>query len=54
MSRSVRQDEVGEAEDFTVDRDVLAFAGVDPVPDLGRPGVAWIGEQPFLPARAEG
>ena len=50
----VRQDEIGEAEDLAVNRDVLAFAGVDPVPDPGRPGVAWVGEQPFLPSRAEG
>src|ERR1700761_7986506 len=53
-SRSVRQDEIGEAEYLAVNRQVLAFAGVDPVPDLGGPGVAWAGEQPFLPARAEG
>src|SRR5215469_11333510 len=53
LAGSVRQDEVGEAEDFAVNGDVLAFAGIDPVPDLGRPGVARAGEQPFLAARAE-
>src|ERR1700761_283938 len=50
----VREDQVGEAEHAAVHADVLAFAGVEPVPGLGRLGMVRVGEQPFLPSGAEG
>ena len=42
-----------EAEDAAVDRNVSAFAVIEPLADVGGPGMALVREQPFLPARAE-